>query len=74
MLIADLQQLIDLTSLAKETHEMEYTNEIYKILHDLDYFLLRYGIDDVGAFTNDKSVISKYYGVLAVYGATPFKP
>jgi hypothetical protein len=73
MLIADLQQLIDLTSLAKETHEMEYTNEIYKILHDLDYFLLRYGIDDVGAFTNDKSVVSKYYGVLAVYGATPFK-
>jgi hypothetical protein len=73
MLIADLQQLIDLTSLAKETHEMEYANEIYKILHDLDYFLLRYGIDDVGAFTNDKSVVSKYYGVLTVYGATPFK-
>jgi hypothetical protein len=73
MLIADLQQLIDLTSLAKETHEMEYANAIYKILHDLDYFLLRYGIDDVGAFTNDKSVVSKYYGVLAVYGATPFK-
>jgi hypothetical protein len=73
MLIADLQQLIDLTSMAKETHDMEYTNEIYKILHDLDYFLLRYGIDDVGAFTNDKSVVSKYYGVLAVYGATPFK-
>jgi hypothetical protein len=72
MLIADLQQLIDLTSLAKETHEMEYTNEIYKILHDLDYFLLRYGIDDVGAFTNDKSVVSKYYGVLTVYGATAF--
>jgi hypothetical protein len=72
MLIADLQQLIDLTSLAKETHEMEYANAIYKILHDLDYFLLRYGIDDVGAFTNDKSVVSKYYGVLAVYGATAF--
>jgi hypothetical protein len=72
MLIADLQQLIDLTSLAKETHEMEYANEIYKILHDLDYFLLRYGIDDVGAFTNDKSVVSKYYGVLTVYGATAF--
>jgi hypothetical protein len=73
MLIADLQQLIDLTSKATETHEMEYANEIYKILHDLDYFLLRYGIDDVGAYTNDLSVVSKYYGVLAVYGATPFK-
>ncbi len=72
MLIADLQQLIDLTSLSAETHEMEYANEIYKILHDLDYFLLRYGIEDVGKYTRDGSVVSKYYGVLTVYGATPF--
>lgn len=72
LLIADLQQLIDLTSLAAETHEMEYANEIYKILHDLDYFLLRYGIDDVGPYVQDRSVVSKYYGVLNVYGATPF--
>ncbi|MGN0402938.1 MAG: hypothetical protein ACI4HQ_11880 [Acetatifactor sp.] len=72
LLIADLQQLIDLTDLAAETHEMEYANEIYKILHDLDYFLLRYGIEDVGKYTQDGSVVAKYYGVLAVYGATPF--
>lgn len=67
MLIADLQQLIDLTSLAAETHKMEYVNEIYKILHDLDYFLLRYGIEDVGKYTTDKSIVSTYYGVLTVY-------
>lgn len=36
MLYADLQQLIDLTLLAQETHEMEYANDIYKILHDMD--------------------------------------
>lgn len=71
LLIADLQQLIDLTSLAAETHEAEYANEIYKILHDLDYFLLRYGIEDVGKYTKDHSLVSKYYGVLNVYGATP---
>lgn len=70
MLIADLQQLIDLTSLAAETHEMEYANEIYKILHDLDYFLLRYGIEDVGKYTKDSNTVSKYYGVLIVYGET----
>ena len=33
-LYADLQRLIDLTNLATETHEMEYANDIYKILHD----------------------------------------
>lgn len=64
---ADLQQLIDLTNLATETHEMEYANDIYKILHDMDYFLLRYGIEDVGKYTQDGGVISKYYGALTVY-------
>ena len=73
LLLADLQQLIDLTLLAEETHEMEYANAIYKILHDLDYFLLRYGIEDVGAYTKDSGVVSTYYGVLVVYGATPFE-
>ncbi|MCM1325013.1 MAG: hypothetical protein NC094_13280 [Bacteroidales bacterium] len=68
-LAADLQQLIDLTDLAADTHEMKYANEIYKILHDLDYFLLRYGIEDVGKYTQDGSVVAKYYGVLKVYGA-----
>lgn len=66
-LSADLQQLIDLTNLATETHEVEYANEIYKILHDLDYFLLRYGIEDVGKFSSDDGLVSKYYGVLIVY-------
>ena len=66
-LSADLQQLIDLTNLAMETHEVEYANEIYKVLHDLDYFLLRYGIEDVGKYTVDGSIVAKYYGVLTVY-------
>ena len=73
MLSADLQQLIDLTYIASVTHEMEYANQIYKILHDLDYFLLRYGIDDVGVYAQDTGTVSKCYGVLTVYGAPPFK-
>lgn len=73
MLIADLQQLIDLTYMASETHEMEYANQIYKILHDMDYFLLRYGLEDVGAYTQNKGTVSEYYGVLTIYGATPYE-
>ncbi len=65
---ADLQQLIDLTGLAADTHDVRYANEIYKILHDLDYFLLRYGIEDVGKYTQDVGTVSAYYGVLKVYG------
>lgn len=63
----DLQQIIDQTMLAAETHEMEYANNIYKLLHDMDYYLLRYGPEDVGRYTQDKSVVAKYYGVLSVY-------
>lgn len=72
-LLADLQQLIDLTNLATETHDVQYANEIYKILHDLDYFLLRYGIEDVGKYTQDAGTVETYYGVLNVYGGEPFK-
>ena len=55
LLRADLQQLINAASLAAETH-------------DMDYFLLRYGIEDVGGYTRYDDVVSKYYGVLNVYG------
>lgn len=73
-LSADLRQLIDLADLAAATHDMQYACEIYKILHDLDYFLLRYGIEDVGKYTQDTSTVATYYGVLNVYGGKPFKP
>ena len=63
----DLQQLIDETGLAVENHEMEHVSNIYKILHDMDYYLLRYGPEDVGQYVQDASTIGKYYGVLSVY-------
>lgn len=64
---ADLQYIADETQLAKEGHIMEHANNAYKMLHDMDYFLLRYGPEDVGQFVRDKSTVSKYYGMLSVY-------
>lgn len=63
----DIQYIIDETRLAQETHNVEHANNIYKALHDMDYFLLRYGIEDVGKYTRDDSIVSKYYGVLSIY-------
>ena len=63
----DLQQIIDETTLAAETHEMEHAYNIYRLLHDMDYYLLRYGPEDVGKYVKDASTISTYYGVLSVY-------
>lgn len=63
----DLQRLIDETALAKDTHDVEHAENIYEILHDMDYYLLRYGLEDVGIYVKDASVLAKYYGVLSVY-------
>lgn len=49
------------------THRMEIVNDIYKKLHDLDYFLLRYGPKDVAKYVEDDSTVSKYYGTLPFY-------
>ncbi len=63
----DLQQMMDETALAAETHEVEHVLNIYRLLHDMDYYLLRYGMEDVGKYVRDTSLISTYYGVLSVY-------
>lgn len=63
----DLQYVIDETQLAADSHEMVHANNIYKALHDLDYFLLRYGPEDVGVFTLNDSLVKTYYGTLSVY-------
>lgn len=67
-LAADLDQLIENTRQAKETHDVTYIKEIYYILHDMDYYLLRYAPDDVASFVQDKGTIAVYYGALQVYG------
>lgn len=67
---AGLQYIRDEVQLAKRTHVMEHANNLYKALHDLDYFLLRYGptIDEgKDDWIQDKSTVSKYYGTLPFY-------
>ena len=62
---ADLQYIIDEMQLAKDTHEMAHANNLYEKLHDLDYFLLRYGPEDIGKYVRDRSTAEKYYGTLS---------
>lgn len=40
---------------------------LYKALHDMDHFLLRYGPKDVGPYVSDATTVTKYYGMLSVY-------
>lgn len=60
-------RLIMLTGQAKETHDVTYVREIYHIVHDMDYFLLRYAPEDVAPYVKDYGTIATYYGTLEVY-------
>lgn len=64
---ACMDQLIQYTEEAKNTHEVEPARNIYKLLHDMDYYLLRYGPDDVAKYVKDASLIYTYYGTLPFY-------
>ena len=63
----DFNILIEKMQMAKETHDVNYMIELYRILHDMDYFLLRYGPEDVGKYTMDNSTVNKFYGVLLIH-------
>lgn len=56
----------------KDTHDVSYLKQFYYMLHDMDYFLLRYGVESVGPGMLDKSTLAKYYGVLEVYRGTDY--
>lgn len=63
----DFDHLIEYTRQAKETHDVKYIIEIYHILHDMDYFLLRYAPEDIAPYVRDRGTIGTYYGALEVY-------
>lgn len=67
MLAADLDNLSEAIEQAKDTHDVSYVERAYQIVHDMDYFLLRYGTWDVGSHVSDMSAVSKYYGALEIY-------
>lgn len=67
LLKKDFDNIVNYMQLAKENRDVEYIIQIYRIVHDMDYFLFRYGIEDVGRYVDDISTISKYYGALTVY-------
>lgn len=67
MLTADFNTLIYEMECAKEDHDVGHIYNIYYILHDMDYFLLRYGPEDVGKYTIDDTTVTQYYGVLKIY-------
>ena len=67
LLDKDLARMEDLCAEAKETHDYLYVNELFRMLHDMEYFLLRYGITDVGPYVSDTSWLSTYFGSLSVW-------
>lgn len=67
--LSDVENLCDALQQAKDTHEVQYVVRAHEILHDMEYFLLRYSPRDVAPYTIDKSLSGRYYGVLEVWEA-----
>ncbi len=63
----DIDALCDALNQGTQDRDVRYIMKAHEILHDLDYFLLRYGPVDVGQYAQDKSLASRYYGVLEVW-------
>ena len=63
----ELQNIIDEISLAAAKRDVKHVRNAYKILHDMDYYLLRYGPEDVAKFVDDDSTIMEYYGAMGLY-------
>lgn len=63
----DLQKIADEAKQGANHHEMKRINQMFKMLHDMDYFLLRYGPDDFSQYADDLSFVSTYFGTLAIY-------
>lgn len=68
----DFINMAEYVQKAKETHDVNYILNIYRILHDMDYYLLRYGPEDVGPYVEDTSTIDIYYGILEDYKNTAY--
>ena len=63
----DFDVMEECMQLAVKTHDVNYLYQIYYMLHDMDYFLFRYGPESMGLYVSDMSTVEKYYGVLRVY-------
>lgn len=66
----DFDHMIELMQSAMENRTVNDIMEIHKILHDMDYYLLRYAPDLYHGYTRDRSSLNKYYGSLYFYQNT----
>lgn len=63
----DFAQMEALMESGVREHNAEDIMSVYRMLHDMDYFLLRYGPEDVGKYTKDASTVCKFYDALSIY-------
>lgn len=64
---ADLDTLAEYTRAAQATHDIDYLRKIHRMLHDMDYYLMRYAPANYGPPSAENSTIYTYYGVLQVW-------
>lgn len=48
---SDVEALCGALRQAKDTHDVSYVIQVHEILHDMEYFLLRYAPRDIAPYT-----------------------
>lgn len=66
-LIQDFDNAIEYAQNAKNTHDVQYFLDFYRLFHDMDYYLLRYGPEDVSPQVEDTSTIDLFYDMPTCY-------
>lgn len=66
-LIHDFDNGIEYLQKAKNTHDVQYFLDFYRLFHDMDYYLLRYGHEDFSMQVRDTSTVDLFYGMLSCY-------
>lgn len=62
-LIQDFDNGIEYLQKAKRTHDVQYFLDFYRLFHDMDYYLLRYGHEEFGMQVRDTSTVDLFYGM-----------
>ena len=63
----DFDSMVSYMESAMKDHNVEDIVSIWHILHDMDYYLLRYASEEYDGAVTDSSDIEAYYNALQVY-------
>lgn len=67
LLKQDIEEMLALIEKMEKDHDVNALRRFFYKLHDMDYYLFRYGANELWFYIHDKSFVQTYYDALSVY-------